>query len=172
MLRYSDWRFFSQVEVNQRQGLYNIQNISDPVRFDTLVRTLMENVSTTAAMNPSRIATGVTNYTQFASLYGLAQCTRDLYNRSCYHCLEEAIEGIKWCRDAKQGGNVYFVSCNIRCDIYPFYPASVNPIRVSIPSPPLDAETPVRNSSPNNLGMSASFHFLIKLFRKSLSCYL
>ncbi|KAJ8627970.1 hypothetical protein MRB53_021277 [Persea americana] len=73
LLRYSDWRFFSQVEVNQRQGLYNVQNISDPVRFDTLVRTLMENVSTTAAMNPSRIGTGVTNYTQFASLYGLAQ---------------------------------------------------------------------------------------------------
>ncbi|KAJ8627962.1 hypothetical protein MRB53_021269 [Persea americana] len=103
VLRYSDWRFFSQVEVNQRQGLYNIQNISDPVRFDTLVRTLMENVSTTAAMNPSRIETGVTNYTQFASLY----------------------------------------------DIYPFYPASVNPIRVSIPSPP---PPPVAATSPSNCG--------------------
>ncbi|XXG69340.1 hypothetical protein AAC387_Pa06g2235 [Persea americana] len=149
LLRYSDWRFFSQVEVNQRQGLYNVQNISDPVRFDTLVRTLMENVSTTAAMNPSRIGTGVTNYTQFASLYGLAQCTRDLSNRSCYRCLEEAIAGIKWCCDAKQGGNVYFVSCNIRYDIYPFYPASVNPIRLSIPSPP---PPPVAATSPSNAG--------------------
>ncbi|RWR88287.1 cysteine-rich receptor-like protein kinase 10 isoform X2 [Cinnamomum micranthum f. kanehirae] len=149
LLRYSDWRFFSQLEVNQRVGLYNTQNISDPVRFDTLVRTLMENVSTTAAMNPSRIATGVTNYTQFASLYGFGQCTRDLSNRTCYRCLEEAIGAIKWCCDGKQGGNVYFVSCNIRYDIYPFYPASVNPIRVSIPSPLPDADTPLWNSSPN-----------------------
>ncbi|XXG69344.1 hypothetical protein AAC387_Pa06g2237 [Persea americana] len=162
LLRYSDRPFFSQLEMNQRQGLYNAQNISDPVRFDTLVRTLMENVSTTAAMNPSRIATGVTNYTQFASLYGLAQCTRDLSNGSCYRCLEEAIGGIKWCCDAKQGGLVYFVSCNIRYEVYAFDPASSNPTRVSIPSPPptppppppppRDAETPLWNSSPNNSG--------------------
>ncbi|RWR88282.1 cysteine-rich receptor-like protein kinase 10 isoform X7 [Cinnamomum micranthum f. kanehirae] len=151
LLRYSDGPFFSQVETTQRKGIYNTQNIPDPVRFNALVKTLMENVSTTAAMNPSRIGTGVTDYTQSASLYGLAQCTRDLSNISCYRCLEEAIGGITWCCDGKQGGNVYFVSCNIRYDIYPFYPASVNPIRVSIPSPPPhDAETPLWNSSPNN----------------------
>ncbi|XXG69361.1 hypothetical protein AAC387_Pa06g2248 [Persea americana] len=104
-------------------------------------------------MNPSRIATGVTDYTQSASLYGLAQCTRDLSNGSCYRCLEEAIGGIQLCCDGKRGGNAYFVSCNIKYDIYPFYPASVNPIRVSIPSPPPpDAETPVWNSSLNNSG--------------------
>ncbi|RWR88285.1 cysteine-rich receptor-like protein kinase 10 isoform X2 [Cinnamomum micranthum f. kanehirae] len=157
LLRYSDWRFFSQVKTSDWQFLHNTQNVSDPVRFDTLVMTLMEIVTTTAAMNPSRIATGVTNYTQFASLYGLAQCTRDLSNESCNSCLKEAIGGITSCCDGKQGGLVYFVSCNIRFEIYPFYPASVSPTTVSIPSPPpppppRDAETPLRNSSPNNSG--------------------
>ncbi|XXG69358.1 hypothetical protein AAC387_Pa06g2245 [Persea americana] len=159
LLRYSDWPFFSQLEMNQRQGLYNVQNISDPVRFDTLVRTLMENVSTTAAMNPSRIATGVTNYTQFTSLYGLAQCTRDLSHRSCYRCLEEAIGGIKWCCDAKQGGNVYFVSCNIRYDIYPFYPASVNLTGVRIastPPPPVADNSGEYTAQTNGMNTTAS----------------
>ncbi|XXG69359.1 hypothetical protein AAC387_Pa06g2246 [Persea americana] len=106
ILRYSDWDFFSRsyLEINERGGGYNVQKVSDPVRFDGLVRTLMESVAFTTSSSPSQMGTGMANKTEFPSLYGLAQCTGDLSNESCNSCLEAAIGAIKSCCYGRAGG--------------------------------------------------------------------
>ncbi|KAK3222930.1 hypothetical protein Dsin_009955 [Dipteronia sinensis] len=57
------------------------------------------------------------------TVYGMAQCTRDLSDGDCKTCLDGLIGDFPSCCDGKQGGRVVTGSCNIRYEIYPFVKA-------------------------------------------------
>ncbi|XP_077243459.1 cysteine-rich receptor-like protein kinase 25 [Tasmannia lanceolata] len=136
ILRYSNQQFFSQLNTGIRIILCRVENASNPVLFNQILGDLMRNLTSNAASDASKYATGITRVGDFTSLYGLGQCTRDLSQGDCQLCLETMIGYIPSCPN-QTGGNVYSVSCNIRYDPYIFFPASPPPPEpVAVPPPP------------------------------------
>ncbi|KAJ4981456.1 hypothetical protein NE237_032293 [Protea cynaroides] len=100
----------------------------------------MNQVATSAASDSKRFATLEANYTQFQSLYSLAQCSPDLSANDCNTCLITTISYLPSCCSNKQGGRVLIPSCNIRYEVYPFYqitasaPSSPSPTALAPPT--------------------------------------
>ncbi|OEL23985.1 Cysteine-rich repeat secretory protein 55 [Dichanthelium oligosanthes] len=60
-------------------------------------------------------------YTPFVSVYGLAQCTRDLAPLTCAQCLSTAVSRFGEYCGAQVGCQINYSSCRVRHEIYPFY---------------------------------------------------
>ncbi|XP_058092192.1 cysteine-rich receptor-like protein kinase 44 isoform X7 [Magnolia sinica] len=121
LLRYSTERILSSSSNSPIYYMWNIQNQSDPDRFNQIVDQMMNGLVSRAASSPRMYATNETNFTEFLSIYGLMQCTNDLTRRDCGACLEDAVGRIPTCCNGKQGGRVIGSSCNLRYETYKFY---------------------------------------------------
>ncbi|XP_021293793.1 cysteine-rich receptor-like protein kinase 10 isoform X2 [Herrania umbratica] len=139
-LRYSNQSFFSKWQSEPGLQLLNTGNVSQPDRFMDLLANTTKEIATRAVADQSgkKFATEEANFTNFQTLYTLAQCTPDLPVSSCDTCLTTAIAFLPICCLGKQGGRVVFPSCNVRYELYPFY-------RITAQPPP---QTPVRPSPP------------------------
>ncbi|XP_058072812.1 cysteine-rich receptor-like protein kinase 10 isoform X2 [Magnolia sinica] len=144
LLRYSDQRFFSQLQNGVIVYVWNQVNASDPVLFNEQLGVLMKNLSSTAANEPSAsmFAADSIGFSDFSNIYGLVQCVRDLSNRDCYSCLQSMIGWIPTCCNGKIGGQVLSVSCNIRYETTPFFQSSPRPPPPPVAAPPVLAPPP------------------------------
>ncbi|RVW86336.1 Cysteine-rich receptor-like protein kinase 10 [Vitis vinifera] len=122
LLRYSSQNFFSSVTLKKELSLLNTISASDPIRFNTILGQLMDNISSEAAFSSSQMfATGEAVVSSLQKIYGLVQCTRDLSKEDCNDCLESSIEKLSSCCSGKQGGQVISKSCILRYEVYPFF---------------------------------------------------
>lgn len=122
LLRYSSQNFFSSVTLKKELSLLNTISASDPIRFNTILGQLMDNISSEAAFSSSQMfATGEAVVSSLQKIYGLVQCTRDLSKEDCNDCLESSIEKLSSCCSGKQGGQVISKSCFLRYEVYPFF---------------------------------------------------
>nr|XP_010910239.1 cysteine-rich receptor-like protein kinase 6 [Elaeis guineensis] len=124
LLHYSNERFLSTVDNSDKVYMYNVNNITDPSQFDNLVGVLMNKIVDRAASNSTEMfATGEMNSTNspFPTIYGLAQCTRDLSSSLCQQCLTGMLDPLPSLFKGKQGARVLGGSCNYRYEIYSFY---------------------------------------------------
>ncbi|EHA8588676.1 putative cysteine-rich receptor-like protein kinase 6 [Cocos nucifera] len=97
LLRYSDQSFFSTADTSFHYQLVG-GLASDPQRFKKLLGQMMDNLTTTAAnVSTEMFATGVAEFTNSSTLYGLVQCTRDLPHDECYRCLKDFVGIIPEC---------------------------------------------------------------------------
>ncbi|KAJ4981983.1 hypothetical protein NE237_032820 [Protea cynaroides] len=155
MFRYSNSSFFSTVTISPIYLMWNPQNVSDSTTFNQILGDTVNQVATSAASDSKRFATLEANYTQFQSLYSLAQCSPDLSANDCNTCLITTIGYLPSCCSNKQGGRVLIPSCNIRYEVYSFYQ-----ITASAPSPsPTALAPPTRNNGttiPEKQGTSSS----------------
>lgn len=53
-------------------------------------------------------------------LYGMMQCTDELYENGCSVCLDWLVLQHPFCGDGKQGVRYMCRSCNARFELYPF----------------------------------------------------
>lgn len=115
ILRYSDQRFFSEVDRNRRL-LINPWNVSNAYidRFNQKLGELMTNLSSTAASRPDRYDSGSFMYNSFNRTYGMVQCRRDLSSSGCLSCLQRMISWISSCCNSKQGARIYSTTCYVR----------------------------------------------------------
>lgn len=128
-VRYSFQMFFSNMVYT---GKYPKQNdeekhVSDPTRFQELLTFLMNNLSNEAAFNPTRsmFAAGEIDFSAGKkTIYGLAQCTRDLSETDCRSCLSSALTELTACCSYKEGGIIVSRSCNVRFDLFKFFNTS------------------------------------------------
>ncbi|XP_042377178.1 cysteine-rich repeat secretory protein 38-like [Zingiber officinale] len=142
MLRYSNTNFFSTVDTSSKFYEKNPNNASDLQIFNNTLVNLMTSLATTAARSSSKmLAAGNANATSFTKIYGLVQCTRDLYANGCYNCLVDALGAIPRLCNARQGCKVLEQSCNIRYEIYPFYNISYA-TEIASPPPALSPVSP------------------------------
>ncbi|KAH7859830.1 hypothetical protein Vadar_005964 [Vaccinium darrowii] len=124
LLEYSYQNFYSVVRSNVLVGFINTQNATDPVVFNGQLGSLLESLSMTAALSPLRSAVGTVNNTYLADIYAMMQCTRDLSANSCFVCLQSLSNQIPdWC-GGKQGARLFYWSCELRFEVYPFPPFS------------------------------------------------
>ncbi|KAJ6416424.1 hypothetical protein OIU84_002309 [Salix udensis] len=142
-LRYSNRNFFFSAEYDSSVSFTNINCVTvEPERFNKLVASTLNNISTRAASAPSgdkKFAVQQANYNS-QILYTLVQCTPDLSTSDCRRCLEYAISKLGKCCDRKQGGIVIFASCNFRYELYEFYNATA--AAEAVPAPPPVALSP------------------------------
>ncbi|XP_068669517.1 cysteine-rich receptor-like protein kinase 10 isoform X2 [Aristolochia californica] len=138
IMRYSDRRFFSENDGSLIVYINNPGTATQATHFNAQLSSLLKNLSDKAASNSSRLAWGRTTYNEFSSIYGLAQCTRDLSPNDCSSCLEGTTSLIPTCCENKIGGSVYWPTCNIRFESSPFDPAS----RLPPPPPPVGVAAP------------------------------
>ncbi|KAG6736558.1 hypothetical protein POTOM_060577 [Populus tomentosa] len=99
--------------------------LSDPKHFSDVLIYLMTNLLTEAAVNPSEqmFATGSIKF-RSETVYGHAQCTRDIIPDDCQTCLKTALAELKGCCSSRQGGIIVSRNCDVRFELYKYYNAS------------------------------------------------
>ncbi|KVH94204.1 cysteine-rich repeat secretory protein 55 [Cynara cardunculus var. scolymus] len=121
-LRYNNENFIGQLDTGYGTFYYNVQNVTDPEKFNEGLGALMYRISSLAAVAGSKgLGKGQTKLTPFSTLYGLVQCTRDLSELSCRQCLAIAIGNLPTYCDNKKGCRVIYSSCYVRYELYPFF---------------------------------------------------
>ncbi|CAD5327144.1 unnamed protein product [Arabidopsis thaliana] len=76
-----------------------------------------------------------TEFTQISDVYALMQCVPDLSPGNCKRCLRECVNDFQKQFWGRQGGGVSRPSCYFRWDLYPYYRAFDNVVRVPAPPP-------------------------------------
>ncbi|KAK6919433.1 Gnk2-homologous domain [Dillenia turbinata] len=120
LLKYSNVKFFGQIDNSNKFYLYNVQSVNDPATFNENVKELLTSLTNKAYVSSMLFSTGEAKLGNSVTLYGLVQCTRDLSSSDCKKCLDGAIGELPNCCDGKEGGRVVGGSCNFRYEIYPF----------------------------------------------------
>ncbi|KAJ0046122.1 hypothetical protein Pint_06602 [Pistacia integerrima] len=138
MLRYSNRSIFAVMEEEPGAYLWNINNVTSPSEFNETLGNLMTTLVNEAVGSSNFFATEDMNLTTFSRLYGLVQCTPDIFSSDCNICLTACVGEIPTCCNGKKGGRVYKPSCNIRFESYPFYTEASQPPL----SPPTNATPP------------------------------
>ncbi|KAJ6728737.1 CYSTEINE-RICH RECEPTOR-LIKE PROTEIN KINASE 25 [Salix koriyanagi] len=155
-LRYSNRNFFSTVDQDFTLFMMSPNNVTvDPDRFNQLVATTLNNISTRAASAPSgakKFAVQQANYTGVQKLYTLVQCSPDLSTSDCRRCLEGALSNLGTCCNRKQGGRVIVPSCNFRYEVYEFYNATAAVEAVPAPPPATPSPPPPSGSKTSGKG--------------------
>ncbi|XP_072976458.1 cysteine-rich repeat secretory protein 55 [Typha angustifolia] len=121
-MRYDTDNFVGQSDTSYALILINVENATNPEAFDKAVGKLMRKVEADAVV-PGNGGLGreEAKFTPYITIYGLAQCTRDLQPLTCAQCLSAAVELFPdYCRFRK-GCRVLYSSCTVRYEIYPFY---------------------------------------------------
>ncbi|XP_042478336.1 cysteine-rich receptor-like protein kinase 8 isoform X4 [Macadamia integrifolia] len=139
MLRYSYLSFFSTVSVSPSFMLYNPHNISDPTRFSKLLGDTMDEAATEASPKLERFAIKEANFTNSQTLYCMVQCSPDLSGKDCNSCLVGIIAELPSSFNGLQGGRILNPSCNIRFEMYRFFPvtaSALSPTHNLLPPPP------------------------------------
>ncbi|XBI70862.1 hypothetical protein VPH35_065239 [Triticum aestivum] len=121
-MRYDDTDFAGQSDTGAGVILVNVQAADDPKPFKKAVGKVM-NKATAQASASGRAGLGRSKdqYTPFVTIYGLAQCTRDLAPLVCAQCVSVALSKFGDYCGAQQGCQINYSSCRVRYEIYPFY---------------------------------------------------
>lgn len=138
MLRYSNETFFGIMKTRPAFLMYNFYNRSDPDERDFGALALVNNLMGDTPYSKSKFATTEKPSTdqEGLTLYGLAQCTRDIDGRSCYECLESMDSIIRGCCQQKKGWRALGPNCNIRYEQYSFLDDAPAPPPDDAPAPP------------------------------------
>ncbi|XP_077224197.1 cysteine-rich receptor-like protein kinase 10 isoform X1 [Tasmannia lanceolata] len=116
-LRYSDRNFLGLIDTSTGFYLYNNKTITSPNIALAFISNLAKDVQIQLSMFG-------TNESQAESIYGLAQCTKDLSSDDCGKCLNELINKIDSCCLGRKGWRYLSASCNIRYETYSFFNGS------------------------------------------------
>nr|XP_010931375.2 cysteine-rich receptor-like protein kinase 10 [Elaeis guineensis] len=153
ILRYSDQRFFGQLEDDTTWQVVNPTNVSDPAVFYREMTGPMDKSASQAAATESKFGVGMANSTQYGNIYAMAQCTRDLSETDCSTCLSKVVGFLPICCYGHPGGQALKVSCAVRFETYPFFSMSFIP---PPPPPPGSSTSPDSGNGTNTTGYGKS----------------
>ncbi|XP_039136776.1 cysteine-rich repeat secretory protein 55-like [Dioscorea cayenensis subsp. rotundata] len=121
-MRFNTNNFIGKADTGYAVIYINVENATDPERFDVEVGSLMSKVREKAVVaGNGGLGRGKSEFTPYVTIYGLAQCTRDLEPLPCAQCLSSAVEKFpEYCRYRK-GCQVLYSSCIVRYEVYPFF---------------------------------------------------
>ncbi|XP_047147737.1 cysteine-rich receptor-like protein kinase 10 [Vigna umbellata] len=127
-LRYSNINFLGSLNVTGNIGLDNVQNLTEPKKFESAVNETLRNLTKVASFHVSAnmYATGDVPFGD-QTIFALVQCTRDLAANDCNSCLQSAIGDIPSCCYASIGARVLSRSCYLRYEFYAFYNGVTGP---------------------------------------------
>ncbi|KAG8074459.1 hypothetical protein GUJ93_ZPchr0006g43144 [Zizania palustris] len=121
-MRYENANFVGQTDTDAGVILVNVQSMDNAKAFLKAVGKAMDKATAQAAAAGSGgLGRTKDQYTPFVSIYGLAQCTRDLSPLACAQCLSTAVSRFGQYCGAAQGCQINYSSCRVRYEIYPFF---------------------------------------------------
>jgi hypothetical protein len=136
-VRYSDDNFFSTVEKTPELSFINDKDYVGPVvgRFNNILWDMLNDLRIEAANVSAKFAGKSANLTENQKLYGHVWCLPCLSAENCRWCLSDAIAEVSTsCCRGKSGGAIFYPSCGLRYELYPFDKTNDN---ISwVPSPP------------------------------------
>ncbi|WJX14800.1 hypothetical protein P8452_05015 [Trifolium repens] len=146
MVRYSNRYFFATVEESPKLSFMNKHNYVGPQfgRFNAILLNTMNDIRNSTSNVPNgslklKNAYKSVNITDNQTLYAMGNCIPYLSSYDCSWCLGDAIAEIRTsCCKGKTGGRIYFPSCSIRFELYPFYDTLAS---TTIQPPPLSTST-------------------------------
>ncbi|CAN6337221.1 unnamed protein product [Urochloa humidicola] len=150
LLRYSNASFFGVADTvwlpDPIFQVANTRNVTQaPGQFMSRLSALMSNLTREAAYGSHRMmAVGTVDHGRFMTIYGMAQCTRDITADDCNLCLSFAVKAIPTCCDGREGGRIFYRSCSVRFEVYPFYHAQA--AEAPMPLPPAPGVGPLNGS--------------------------
>ncbi|TQE04127.1 hypothetical protein C1H46_010239 [Malus baccata] len=118
-LRYSDVKFYGELNMGHNIALANKENVSDPKKFEYTVKDKLSELAKRAAYNVSvkMYATGDVPF-EDKVIYALVQCTRDLSGDDCDKCLQHAIDDVLREFYFSIGARLLSRSCYLRYELY------------------------------------------------------
>ncbi|KAG2541719.1 hypothetical protein PVAP13_9NG696500 [Panicum virgatum] len=121
-MRYENADFIGQADMDAGVILVNVQAVDNAKAFEKAVAKVVGKATAQAsAAGSAGLGRGRDQYTPFVTVYGLAQCTRDLAPLACAQCLSTAVSRFGGYCGARQGCQINYSSCRVRYEIYPFY---------------------------------------------------
>ena len=130
MIRYSNVSFFSTPDLNSGYVSCVSVDVSNKTSLMSLYsKTINEVVEKAAnsAVGDKKYATKEARIAGFHTLYCEAQCTPDLSPQDCRKCLNVSVAEAQETCPQELPMTVGSPSCNMRCDVYPFYRPSTSP---------------------------------------------
>ncbi|XP_020521615.1 cysteine-rich receptor-like protein kinase 10 [Amborella trichopoda] len=142
-LRYSHENFTSQPLNGVVYFVVTVANTTDPDSFNSVLGHLLGELSDKASEGGSRFAAGSSTVSDFQSVYGLVQCTRDLSQSDCKTCFEEAVAQIARCCAGRVSALIGSGSCVVRFGSSLFYNwTAVEAAPPTLPPPPVRVAPP------------------------------
>ncbi|KAK8517345.1 hypothetical protein V6N12_032537 [Hibiscus sabdariffa] len=157
MLRYSNQSIFSSMAERPAVDKWHYNDDAMELdRFKRLVATVMKNVTTRASNATKKFATEEATFTEFRTLYSLAQCTPDISGQDCYKCLQDAVADLLIDTNGNTSGFALRPSCTAQYQTFPFYNLVSNESKAAPPpaSPP-EQPLPLPPPPPGKKGMSS-----------------
>ncbi|KAI9124052.1 hypothetical protein K1719_005352 [Acacia pycnantha] len=128
-LRFTN-RFFRFGSVIPGMNLTDEKSVSSTEfsRFNHSLFGLLDDLDTRAANSETdkKFTTGEVRVTSSVTVYGLAQCSKDLTSEQCETCLRNAIGILPACCEGKQGARVLLSPCNVRYEVFQFYDSTTS----------------------------------------------
>ncbi|WOH02078.1 hypothetical protein DCAR_0521466 [Daucus carota subsp. sativus] len=119
MFKYLDQNFFGQIDNGVAIFLLNVNNATNnQTLFKQRNSELLDKLSEEASISSKHYARGEIVVDVNTTIYGLAQCTRDLSSYDCKKCLDGQIYSDLPLE--RIGGRVLGGSCNVGFEVYPF----------------------------------------------------
>ena len=119
-MRYENADFIGQADTDAGVILVNVQAADNAKAFEKAVAKAVGKATAQAsAAGSAGLGRGRDQYTAFVTVYGLAQCTRDLAPLACAQCLSTAVSRFGGYCGARQGCQINYSSCRVRYEIYP-----------------------------------------------------
>ncbi|KAK3200019.1 hypothetical protein Dsin_023434 [Dipteronia sinensis] len=128
IVRYADHSIVGKLEMRPEVVGYTVDNVtSNLTGFHQLWEGVMDGLVTKASMGSSRLkfGTGEAVFTMFLKIFALMQCTPDISQNDCNHCLRHIVLDFQTCCGQREGGYIYRPSCFFRWDFYPFYKVNI-----------------------------------------------
>ncbi|KAK7325623.1 hypothetical protein VNO80_34086 [Phaseolus coccineus] len=154
MIRYSNISFFSTPDLNSGSVSCVSVDVSNKTSLMSLYPKTINEVVEKAANSPvgeKKYATKEARIAGLQTLYCEAQCTPDLSPQDCRKCLNvSVVEAQQTCPQdlPMTDGNP---SCNMRCDVYPFYRPGTSP-------PPLELVEVTHSSDTDSQALTELSH--------------
>ncbi|KAL8267213.1 hypothetical protein R6Q59_004557 [Mikania micrantha] len=124
LLKYSDAVVTGNIQTKSSGIVVHVQSASDKDKFIGALDSLMDELKAAAAAGGSllKFATGNTTASDFATIYGLVQCTPDLSGKQCSDCLKIAHdEYVTSGFHGRMGGTMFLPMCRYSYDIQRFF---------------------------------------------------
>ncbi|KAK9084937.1 hypothetical protein Sjap_025348 [Stephania japonica] len=149
MLRYSNQLFFSVVNTSSPVPKLNAQNTRDPEGFYKVLEELMGSLTKNANRRyPGALfAVNERNFSDY-QIYGLVQCTGDLFPSECLFCLGFLVGRLSTCCKRPTGGSLILPSCYLKYGIKPFYELRTKAMDMPPVFPSLPPTPSLMNSTP------------------------
>ncbi|KAI0498290.1 hypothetical protein KFK09_021531 [Dendrobium nobile] len=137
-IHYDSKNFLGQSDTSYTNSWFSSPLKTDPTYFNQAVVGLMGELKVAAATRDDKFGRGERNILKSnMTIYGMAQCTRDLQESACKQCLEKASETIFGPCKSHLGCYVINTSCVLRYEIYHFLvgPIAPSPVAYAPTSP-------------------------------------